>query len=74
MIETKQLRVIPLTPEQFALFLNGINFMEDVLKLTASGETLDSHTQEAMTCQYQLATKYPKSFPLLTNWQIILKS
>lgn len=36
MIETKQLRVIPLTPEQFALFLNGINFMEDVLKLTPS--------------------------------------
>lgn len=74
MIETKQLRVIPLTPEQFALFLNGINFMEDVLKLTPSGETLDAHTQEAMTCQYQLATKYPESFPLLTSWQIILKS
>lgn len=74
MIETKQLRVIPLTPEQFALFLNGINFMEDVLKLTPSGETLDAHTQEAMTCQYQLATKYPENFPLLTSWQIILKS
>lgn len=74
MIETKRLRVIPLTPEQFALFLNGINFMEDVLKLTPSGETLDANTQEAMTCQYQLATKYPESFPLLTSWQIILKS
>ena len=48
--------------------------MEDVLKLTPSGETLDAHTQEAMTCQYQLDTKYPESFPLLTSWQIILKS
>ena len=57
MIETKQLRVIPLTPEQFALFLNGINFMEDVLKLTPSGETLDAHTQVSTHCTAIIPTK-----------------
>lgn len=74
MIETKRLRIIPLNPEQFTLFLNGIHFMEDTLGLVPSHETLDKHTQQAMTRQYQLATEHPENFLWLTNWQIILKS
>ena len=74
MIETKRLRIIPLDSEQFALLLNGVHFMEDALRLTPSNETLDPHTRQAMTGQYQLAGKHPENFLLLTNWQIILKS
>lgn len=48
--------------------------MEDALRLTPSNETLDPHTRQAMTGQYQLAGKHPENFLLLTNWQIILKS
>ena len=74
MIETKRLRIIPLDSEQFALLLNGVHFMENALRLTPSNETLDPHTRQAMTGQYQLAGKHPENFLLLTNWQIILKS
>lgn len=74
MIETKRLKIIPLNPEQFTLFLSGIPFMEDALELTPSHEALDKHTQQAMTCQYQLASRHPEEFLRLTNWQIILKS
>ena len=55
MIETKRLRIIPLDSEQFALLLNGVHFMEDALRLTPSNETLDPHTRQAMTGQYQLS-------------------
>ncbi|CCY52698.1 MULTISPECIES: GNAT family N-acetyltransferase [Bacteroides] len=74
MIETKRLRIIPFDSEQFALLLNGVHFMENALRLTPSNETLDPHTRQAMTGQYQLAGKHPENFLLLTNWQIILKS
>lgn len=67
MIETKRLRIIPLDSEQFALLLNGVHFMEDALRLTPSNETLDPHTRQAMTGQYQLAGKHPENFLLLTN-------
>lgn len=63
MIETKRLRIIPLDSEQFALLLNGVHFMEDALRLTPSNETLDPHTRQAMTGQYQLAGQaIPKTF------------
>lgn len=74
MLETERLRIIPLTPVQFSLFLNGINFIEDSFGLAASKEILDKHTQKAMNLQYQLAAEHPDDFLRLTSWQIILKS
>lgn len=74
MLETNRLRIIPLNPEQFALFLNGTHLMENALGLAPSNETIDKYTQQAMTCQYQLAAEHPEDFLLLTSWQIVLKS
>lgn len=73
-LETQSLRIIPLRLNQFSLLLKGIDKMEQALGLTASNESLDKDTQQAMEGLYNEALKYPKDYLWFTNWQIILKS
>ena len=73
-LSTERLKIIPLTLQQFKLLLDGIDKMEKELKLSASNECLDGHTQEAMEGLYQEAVKNEDRYFWCTNWQIILKS
>lgn len=73
-LETKRLRIQPLTLDQFGLLIKGIDEIERELLLTPSHEPLDEHTQKAMEWLYNEAQKYPGEYLWLTNWQIILKS
>ncbi|MBW9144008.1 GNAT family N-acetyltransferase [Clostridium sp. CM027] len=73
-LSTERLKIIPLTLNQFKLLLDGIDKMEKELKLSASNECLDGHTQEAMEGLYQEAVKNRDRYFWYTNWQIILKS
>ena len=73
-LETKRLRIQPLTLEQFRLLIEGVEKMENDLMLTPSHVPLDEHTQKAMEWLYNEAQKTPEEYLWLTNWQIILKS
>lgn len=73
-IETKRLRIITLTAEQFELWLRGVDRMEQALGLAPSNEWLDEHVQHAMECQYKKALNDPDNYHWLANRQIILKS
>ncbi|MBU3178514.1 GNAT family N-acetyltransferase [Clostridium estertheticum] len=73
-LSTERLKIIPLTLHQFKLLLDGIDKMEKELKLNASNECLDDHTQEAMKGLYKEAVKNSDRYCWYTNWQIILKS
>lgn len=56
-LNTKRLRIIPLTLEQFKLLLNNKRDMESALNLNFSNENWDEHTQQAMNGLYQEAIK-----------------
>ena len=73
-IETTRLRIVPLTVEQFALLLCGVDKMELELGLSPSNECLDEHTQQAMKRQYQKALNNIENYHWLANRQIILKA
>lgn len=73
-IETTRLRIVPLTVEQFALLLCGVDKMEFELGLSPSNECLDEHTQQAMKRQYQKALNNLENYHWLANRQIILKA
>lgn len=73
-LETKYLRIVPLTAEQFRLFINSVDEMEQALGLNPSIEKLDKHTKIAMEVQYDLMMENPAYNLLLTSWQIVLKS
>jgi len=74
MIETKRLKIVPLTIEEFRLLLLGTDKMEQALGLTPSSESMDEYTQMAMEYNYKEALKYPDNYIWYTSWQIILKS
>lgn len=73
-IETQRLKIIPLTEEQFALLLEGIDRMEESLYLAPSGKLTDSHLQWVMKYQYQKAMSDKDNWLWYTNRQIVLKS
>lgn len=73
-LSTERLKIIPLTLRQFKLLLDGIDKMEKELKLSASNECLDGHTQEAMKGLYKESVKNKDRYCWYTNWQIVLKS
>jgi RimJ/RimL family protein N-acetyltransferase len=73
-LETTRLRIVPLTVEQFRLLLCGMDKLEEALKLIPSGESLDSHTQQAMDGLFKEALNHSDNYWWYTNWQIILKS
>lgn len=73
-IETTRLRIVPLTVEQFALLLCGVDKMEFELGLSPSYECLDEHTQQAMKRQYQKVLNNLENYHWLANRQIILKA
>lgn len=72
-LNTKKLRIIPLTIEQFEKFLEGTEQVEMELNLEPSNESLDEHTQFAMEELYKIALNNKKNYLWYTNWQIILK-
>lgn len=73
MILTERLKITPLKLDQFKLLLEGTDKMENALKLGASNEQLDEHTQQAMEGLYQIALQHKEDYMWYTNWQIILK-
>lgn len=73
-LETPRLRIVPLSIEQFHLFLCGTDRLENEMKWASSGEILDTHTQKAMEILYQEALLHPDHPYWYTNWQLILKS
>lgn len=73
-LETTRLKIIPLTANEFRLYLLGIDKMEASLGLASSGEMLNEYMQEAMEFQYQKALNDTHYFLWLTSRQIILKS
>ncbi len=73
-IETRRLRIVPLTINQFALLLIGIDKMEQALGLNPSNEHLDEHVQQAMEYQFRKALSNIDNYHWLANRQIILKS
>ncbi|TCO69151.1 GNAT family N-acetyltransferase [Marinisporobacter balticus] len=73
-LSTERLIIIPLKLHQFKLLLDGVDKFEKALKLSASNECLEEHTQEAMKGLYEEAVKNRDRYLWYTNWQIILKS
>jgi len=72
-LDTERLTLIPLTSEEMALLLQGMEHLERALGLAPSGVTPDTHTLEAMESLYQKALSQPEDLPFLTSWQIILR-
>lgn len=70
---TKELRIIPLSVEQFRLMLERFDKMEDVFKLKHSKQKLDDETKAAMQELYDKAVQHEDEYVWYTNWQIILK-
>lgn len=73
-LETRRLKIIPLTKEQFHLLLNGVSNLENEMNLVPSGKPLDADTQQAMELLYKESLLHPQNYFWYTNWQIILKS
>lgn len=73
-IETSRLRIVPLSVEQFRLFLDETEKMEQQMGLAPSGEPPGEHTRQAMESLYAKARAYREHYYWHTNWQIILKS
>ena len=71
---TKELRLIPLSVEQFKLMLERFDKMEDALKLKHSKQKLDEETQKAMRELYEKAVAHEDEYVWYTNWQIVLNS
>jgi RimJ/RimL family protein N-acetyltransferase len=65
--------LIPLSSEEMALLLQGMEYLERALGLASSGFTPDTHTLDAMEALYQKALSQPEDLSFLTNWQIILQ-
>ena len=74
MIETARLKIIPLTPDQFALLLEGQSLLEKALGLEPSGHDLEEHTQSAMEGLYTAALCHQDQYYWYTNWQIVLRA
>jgi len=70
---TKELRIIPLSVEQFRLMLERFDKMEDAFKLKHSKQKLDDGTKAAMQELYDKAVQHEDEYVWYTNWQIILK-
>jgi len=72
-LNTARLTLIPLTSQEMALLLQGMEHLEQALGLTPSGFTPDTHTLEAMESLRQKALTRPGDLLFLTSWQIILR-
>ena len=73
-IETKRVKIVPVTKVQFQLLLLGTDKMEQALGVTPSSESMDKETQMAMEYNYVEGLRYPDHYLWYANWQIILKS
>lgn len=73
-LETRRLKIIPLTIEQFRFLLEGMEVLEKELGLNSSNEPMGGHTLEAMEELYHLALEHEKQYPFYSNWQIIEKT
>ncbi len=73
-LKTGRLRIIPLSIEELGLLIEDTTKVDEALKLTPSGESLDDDTKQAMQELYGRAVLFPADYLWSTQWQIVLTS
>ena len=72
-IETKRLEIIPLTSQQFELWLNNISQLEKELNCTYKATELEGFFLEILKGQLEITKKDPANYQWHSFWMLIRK-